>query len=255
MSPAAVGFQCPECIKDGKKTVREKRTVFGGRISANPQQTTIVLIAINVVLWLLTTVTGGNRSKLVQNLAITPKGACQTADGTGYYPYLPKDGCIGFGHWVAGATDGAPWQFLTSAFMHVEPWHIATNMISLWFLGPPLEALLGRTRFLAIYLFSALTGSIAVVLLETSGIAAHTPTLGASGAIFGLLGALLILSRRIPALFQQVTMWLGINLVLTFVIPGISWQGHVGGLIGGSLATLLIVQLRQNQTRRANRYF
>jgi len=120
-------------------------------------------------------------------------------------------------------------------------------MISLWFLGPPLEALLGRVRFIAVYLVAALLGSVAVVLFAGE----HSQTLGASGAIFGLLGALLILSRRQPALFQQVVVWLGINLVFTFVVPGISWQAHVGGLIGGALTTLAIMTL--NERRRAAR--
>lgn len=247
MVPASVGFQCPGCVNEGKKTVRSPRTAFGGRISVNPQLTTMVLIGINAVLWLLTTITGGNGSKLSEYLSLSPHGTCY-APGGGYFANATAADChsaVGLQglHWVAGATNGAPWQVITSAFMHVEPTHIALNMISLWFLGPPLEALLGRARFLTIYLVSALAGSAGVVLMS----GAHTPTLGASGAIFGLLGALLILSRGNPALFQQVVMWLGINLVFTFVVPGISWQAHIGGLIGGALVTLLIMQLHQNR--------
>lgn len=248
MIPAAVGFQCPSCVNDGRKSVRAPRTSFGGRISANPQQTTIAIIAINVVMWILTVTTGGNGSNMVRYLALTPKGTCQSLDGNGYFPGVPKDLCGGPGHWVAGALDGAPWQFITSAFMHVEPQHIALNMISLWFLGPMVEHLLGRARFIAVYAVSLITGSIAVALLSN----AHTPTLGASGAIFGLLGALLILSRRSPQMFQQMMMWLVINLVFTFVAPGISWQGHIGGLIGGAAITAI---LTSDQFRTKRRQF
>lgn len=246
MIPASVGFQCPSCVDDGKKSVRAPRTAFGGLRTSRPDFTTIVLIAINAVLWLLTVATGGQSSKLTQLLALSPHGTCYASNDAGYYPTVPHDLCMGAGHWVAGALDGAPWQFLTSAFMHVQPQHIAMNMISLWFLGPPLEALLGRARFLAVYLVAALTGSVGVVLFASS----HSQTLGASGAIFGLLGALLILSRRTPALYNQVLLWLGINLVFTFAVPGISWQAHVGGLIGGAATTAAIMALHAQNRRQ-----
>ena len=247
MVPAAVGFQCPSCVNDGRKTVRQPRTAFGGRISARPELTTIVLIAINVFLWFLTTITGGSRSKLVDALALTPKGTCVLDGGALWVPGATKDSCVAGAHWVAGATDGAPWELLTSAFMHVQVGHIALNMISLWFLGPPLEALLGRARFLLIYFVALLTGSVAVLLFANQ----HTPTLGASGAIFGLLGALAIVSRHNPALFQQVMIWLALNLVFSFTVAGISWQAHVGGLIGGAIVTLLIVTMKN--ARRPSR--
>jgi membrane associated rhomboid family serine protease len=250
MTPASVGFQCPDCINEGKKTVRAPRTVFGGRISGRPEQTTIVLIAINAFMWLLTTITGGNTSKLVDWLALTPKGTCVANGGNIWFPDATQSTCATGAHWVTGATDGAPWQLLTSAFMHVEVAHIALNMISLWFLGPPLEAMLGRARFLAVYFVSALTGSIAVLLLSDQ----HAPTLGASGAIFGLLGALAVVGRRNPALFQQLMVLLVINLVFSFSVSGISWQGHVGGLIGGAVTAMLIIALRTRQ-RSSNRQF
>lgn len=243
MVPAAVGFQCPSCVNEGQKTVRAPRTVFGGRVSARPELTTMVLIGVNAILWLLTTLTGGNGSKLVDALALTPKGTCVSGNGAGYYPSASESACSQLGHWVTGATDGAPWQVLTSAFMHVQLAHIALNMISLWFLGPPLEAMLGRARFLSIYFVAALTGSVAVLFLADQ----HAPTLGASGAIFGLLGALAIVSRRNPALFQQVMIWLVLNLVFSFTVSGISWQAHVGGLIGGAIATLVIVNWKSLQ--------
>ena len=252
MVPASVGYQCPSCVNEGKKSVRAPRTAFGGRISGRPELTTMVLIAINAFIWALTSITGGNGSKLVGWFALTPKGTCEAANGAGYWPDVAQSTCSQMAdgaHWVAGATDGAPWQLLTAAFMHVEPWHIATNMISLWFLGPGLEAVFGRVRFLAIYFVAALSGSAAVVAFS----APHSPTLGASGAIFGLLGALLLLSRGTPELFGQVVFWLVLNLVLTFTVPGISWQGHIGGLIGGAVMTLIIMNTKR--LKRPNRQF
>jgi membrane associated rhomboid family serine protease len=241
MVPASVGFQCPSCVNECRKTVRAPRTAFGGRISARPELTTIVLIVVNAFMWLLTTITGGNGSKLVDWLALTPKGTCVIQGGTQWIPSATKDTCPAIAHWVTGTTDGAPWQLLTSAFMHVELGHIALNMISLWFLGPALEAMLGRARFLIVYFVAALTGSIGVLLFADQ----HSPTLGASGAIFGLLGALAIASRRNPAIFQQVVVLLVINLVFSFSVAGISWQAHVGGLIGGAAVALLFLNLQK----------
>lgn len=252
MTPAAVGFQCPECINEGKKSVRQARTVMGGRISGRPELTTMVLIGINAFVWLLISVTGRYTSRIYQAFALRRDGACVDGSGQGYYPNAPHDVCSSIGngaHWVAGFTDGAPWQVVTSAFSHVELWHIAANMLSLWFLGPGLEAVFGRARFLTIYVVAALSGSLGVVLFSSP----QSATLGASGAIFGLLGALLILSRRTPELFGQVVFWLVLNLVFTFTVPGISWQGHIGGLVGGAAMTLILMNLRN--LRRPNRQF
>lgn len=249
MIPASVGFQCPGCVNDGRKTVRQPRTRFGGRISGRPELTTMVLIGINAFVWLLISITGGYASRIYQAFALRRDGACVDSTGRGYYVGVTHDVCSSVSntsaHWVAGVSDGAPWQILTSAFSHVEVWHIAANMISLWFLGPGLEAVFGRARFLTIYFVSALTGSAGVLLFSSP----QSPTLGASGAIFGLLGALLVLSRRTPALFNQVVLWLALNLYITFTVPGISWEGHIGGLLGGAAVTLFLMNAK-NLTRR-----
>lgn len=220
MTPAAVGFQCPTCVKDGAKSTRTGRLPYGGERSANPALTSLILIAINIAVWVMIRA-DGEAQEVRQALWLLP----QSPDlGNGFRPFDS----------VAG---GEYWQVLTSAFAHIDTVHIAFNMVALYFLGPHLEAVLGRVRFLALYLVSALTGSAAVMLLST----ATTPTLGASGAIFGLLGALIIVAIKIRGDVQQLFIWLGINVVYTFVGSNISWQGHLGGLVGGALIAAIIV--------------
>ena len=118
--------------------------------------------------------------------------------------------------------------------MHDGFWHVGLNMLALWMIGRSLEPLLGRGRFLTLYLLSALGGSVAVALLSFT-----TPVVGASGAIFGLFGALIVIGRHIGANIAGIAIILGINLVIGF-IPGfnVSWQAHVGGLVVGALVGL-----------------
>jgi membrane associated rhomboid family serine protease len=133
--------------------------------------------------------------------------------------------------WPAGvAVYDQFYRLLTSAFLHDGLTHILFNMWALWVIGPALERSLGRTRFLAIYFLSALGGSVLVYLLTP----VNVPTLGASGAIFGLFGATLALSRKLNFDMRWIIGLIVINLVITFVVPSISWQGHVGGLLTGA---------------------
>ena len=126
---------------------------------------------------------------------------------------------------------------MTSQFTHVQLWHIAGNMLALWFLGPQLEAVLGRSRFLALYLLSGLAGSVTVLWFSSEiGI-----TVGASGAIYGLFGALGVVAHKVGGDLRGLFGLLAINLFITFAVPGISWQGHVGGLVGGALIAALLV--------------
>jgi membrane associated rhomboid family serine protease len=215
MRQASVGFQCPECVKEGTRATRSGRSTYGGRRSGRPALTSQILIALNVGVWILILVTGGSQSRLLFHLALLP-------EGIGPFP---------------GVADGAYWQLLTSMFLQVQILHIGFNMLALWFLGPSLEVALGRLRFLAVYLLSGLTGSAFVYWF--SGV--HVPTLGASGAIFGLMGALLVLALKVRADVSQLLVWIGINFVITVVGRGfISWQGHLGGFIGGALLAALI---------------
>ena len=138
------------------------------------------------------------------------------------------------------------YRLLTSAFLHDGPTHILFNMWALYVIGPALERWLGRTRFVALYLLSALGGSVLVYLLTPINV----PTLGASGAIFGLFGATLVLSRKLNFDMRWIVGLIVINLVITFVVPSISWQGHVGGLLTGAARRCGVRATRRARTAR-----
>ncbi|MEO3855549.1 rhomboid family intramembrane serine protease [Acrocarpospora sp. B8E8] len=205
MRDAAVGFQCVECVRDGNKGVRQAKAVFGGAAVSVPRVTWTLLI-INVVAYFGEIVLGGD---FVSEFNTSP-------------------GAIEQGEW---------WRLLTGAFLHLRPTgtfaitHILFNMWALWAIGPELERRLGHVRFAALYLLSALGGSVAVFLFSIY------PSVGASGAIYGLFGALFVVSRRLGYDARGVVWLIGINVVLTFLIPGISWQGHLGGLVVGVLVS------------------
>ena len=225
MRDAAVGFQCPECVREGAKTVRQPRTAFGGRPVADALVTR-VLIGINVVVFVLLLVTGGRGSDLLPQLWLSPTTLC-APDGIG--------GCSAL---LPGVGDGAPWQLVTSFFTHVQLWHIGFNMLALYVLGPQLEALLGRVRFFALYVLSGLSGSLAVYWLSP----VNQPTVGASGAVFGLMGALLVVAVKVGGNVQSLLGLLAVNAVITVIGAGyISWQGHLGGFVGGLLLALVLV--------------
>jgi len=239
MRQAAVGFQCPDCVQEGARSVRSPRTAYGGRRPANPALTSQVLIAINLAVWLIITATGGRGSAWLERLALSPLGLCESSGGGRYLPGVVEEQCAtvpGYA-WADGVASGAPWQLVTSMFTHVDLMHVGFNMLALWFLGPQLEAAVGRLRFLSLYLLSGLVGSVFVYWL--SGV--HSSTVGASGAIFGLIGGLLVIAIKVRADYSQLLMWLGLNVVITVVGRGfISWQGHLGGLVGGVLIALLL---------------
>jgi membrane associated rhomboid family serine protease len=243
MRSAAVGFQCPNCVKEGARSTRQTRTPYGGQRVSDPRLTTFVLIGLNALVWLTILATGGNSSSLLDKLSLLPQGTCAGPNG-GYYPQAVEATCPAAGTWVPGVSDGAWWQLITSAFTHVEVLHIGFNMLALFFLGPMLEQVLGRWRFLAVYLVSALAGSAAVMLFA----APHSQTLGASGAIFGLMGALAVMALKVRGQVQSVFTWIALNLVFTFTVSGISWQGHIGGLVGGAIiGTAMVFAPRSNR--------
>jgi membrane associated rhomboid family serine protease len=225
MNQAAVGFQCPSCVKDGRRSQRPVRTAFGGRpSSSDPALTSKVLIGLNVAVWALIALTGGMASVWVDRLALLPVGRS----------LILEDGSV---LRLEGVADGAWWQPLTSMFTHLELLHIGFNMLALWFLGPMLEAAVGRLRFLAVYFLSGLTGSAFVYWLSPE----FTSTVGASGAIFGLMGALLVVAVKLRADYSQILLWLGLNVVITVLGRGmLSWQGHLGGLVGGVVVALVL---------------
>lgn len=242
MTPGAVGFQCPECVHEGRKQTRQGVLPYGGERSRDPRLTSMVLIAVNALVWVATIVFKGRAINL---LAITPAGTCIQGN---YIVSATQAQCLaGNLEWVPGVGSGAWWQVLTSAFTHIEVWHIFVNMFSLWILGPQLEQVFGRLRFLAIYLVSAVAGSALIMWFAHP----NQSTLGASGAIFGLLGAILLVAHKHGGAVQQILMILGINVVIT-VLGGsfISWQGHLGGFLGGAAVTAALMYLPKSQRAR-----
>jgi membrane associated rhomboid family serine protease len=250
MISAAVGFQCPDCVKKGAKASRQGRGPFGGAVSQNPATTTVVIIAVNVAVWLAILVTGGALGWLTQWLSLSLHGLCELVEPAGYYiPGETWAQCMtqsqATTQWIPGFADGAVWQPFTSMFTHEEFMHLAFNMLALWFLGPQLERIVGRARFLTLYLLSGLTGSAVVLWLS----APMSSTLGASGAVFGLMGGLMIIAIRVHANMQMIWIWLGINAVYTFMNPGVSWQGHLGGLLGGvAIGAIIAYASRMSRT-------
>ncbi len=240
MRDAAVGFQCPECVAEGKRTTRSGRTAYGGLRPSNASITSFVLIGLNIAVWLAIQV----NDRLVDWLSLHAGGYCQVAEGSVPATQTLCENTPGT-TWVPGVVDGAYWQLITSAFTHQEVWHIGFNMLALYVLGPQLEMLLGRVRFLALYLLSALTASALVLWAAPE----WQYTLGASGAVFGLMGALLVVALKMRGEVQQVLLWIGINFLFTFTVSNISWQGHLGGFVGGVvIAGVLVYAPRRQRT-------
>lgn len=221
MVNASVGFQCPDCARQGAGTghgpgAARPRTVAGAPITADPRLITKILLALNVAVFIVVYVKGS----LLQDLTLLGRANF-------YYGGPPE-----------GVAEGQWYRLVTSMFLHQEVWHIAFNMLGLWWLGGPLEAALGRARYLTLYLLSGLAGSALTYWLA----APNQPSLGASGAIFGLLGATAVLMRRLNYDMRPVFALLAVNLVITFnPWGGIAWQAHVGGLIAGTLIAIGMV--------------
>ncbi|MEU6403933.1 rhomboid family intramembrane serine protease [Streptomyces sp. NPDC046985] len=227
MVSASVGFQCPDCAHGRSGAGRaaadsRPRTLAGGAVAADPRLLTKILIGINVAVFIAIHVD----SSLVERLVLI--GAWPPA------PYTP----------TTGVAEGQWYRLVTSMFAHQEIWHIAFNMLSLWWIGGPLEAVLGRVRYLALYFASGLAGSALTYLLASPGQA----SLGASGAIFGLFGATAVLMRRLRYDMRPVIALLVINLIFTFGWGNIAWQAHIGGLVAGVAVGYAMVHApRQNR--------
>ncbi len=222
---AAVGQQCVECIRQGNRGTRQAAGVFGGRVTSNAA-VTWTLVAVNVLLY-------------VVELAHSNLGN----------DWAMLGGAISGGR-VIGVAGGQWYRLITAAFLPppglggLGPLDIVFNMWALIFVGPALERMLGRARFLTVYLVSALGGSVLFYYLAP----VNEPALGASGAIFGLFGAWFVLSRRLRLDSRQVVLLIVLNLVISFVVPDIAWQAHLGGLIaGGALTAAFAYAPRQNR--------
>jgi len=213
MTSTPVGMRCPECARQRQRVVRTARSG-----SAEPTLT-YILIGINVLVALGAMLGGGSA----------------TGNGFGGSTLL-DDGSVS----RAAIADGEYWRVLTAGFLHAGFFHLLFNMFSLYILGSLLEPAIGKLRFGLIYFVSLLAGSFGALLVEP-----NAPTVGASGAIFGLMGAAVIVMRNrgLSVMESGLGIWILLNLVVTFTVPNISIGGHVGGLIGGIVAGLVLFDL------------
>ena len=217
MTVAPVGLRCPEHAGSGasarRSQARNARPSL--RAPALPMRTTTalvtkILIGINVAVYLIT---------VEQGAGINNPGGKLFGQWALYGPL------VAHGDW---------WRLFTCTFLHASLTHIGFNMLALWFVGGPVEEYLGRLRYLMVYIVSGLAGSAGALFQSP-----HAVTVGASGAIFGILGSLLIIEWNVTGRIMGTAMtWIVLNLAISFAIPGISWGGHVGGLIAGILCTL-----------------
>ncbi len=227
MTPAAVGLRCPEHSgkPQGIRRVQAAATGIGVR---RPNLVTMVLIGINLAVYALELALGGNING--QNNWVYDHGV------------LIKSGEYCFCCQPIGVAHGEWWRLITAAFLHYGPLHLGLNMFSLYFAGSILETVIGRWRFVLLYVVAGLAGSAGALYVNPNSISA-----GASGAIFGVLGGLLVLERRGSiATGGQVLGLIVLNLVLTFAIPGISIGAHIGGLIAGIVVMLGFSRFRRS---------
>lgn len=236
-TPAAVGVHCPECVKEGRAGMprRAPAIVRALRPSGTPI-VTYTLIGLCIVLFVLQYVTGG---------AVTDAWLMDPS-----------------------AARSEPWRLLTSGFLHSQafffPIHLLFNMYALYIFGPVLETFLGRARFLVLYLLATIGGSIAEVLIyqwaiatdggiidATNGFIQPGLSLGASGAIFGLMGALIVLRRALGINLRQIVIVVVINLGIGFVVPNIAWEAHLGGFGIGAAVAAVYLATRRSSSRWA----
>lgn len=210
MTPTPVGMRCPECSRE------KTRVVSGPDTAVRGYPATKVLIALCVVAYLL-----------------------EIASGTGGISPGSSSALSDFGLRGIFVADGEWYRLITSGFLHVSIFHIAFNMVALYFLGRILEPSIGTPRFLAIYFASMLAGSFGALLVSGSLV----NTVGASGAVFGIFGATFVIARGrgLDHIAREIGVILGINLLLTFTVAGISIGGHLGGLAGGVLCGLMVI--------------
>jgi membrane associated rhomboid family serine protease len=211
MTPTSVGMRCPECSREKTRVVR--RAYAGGDPIA-----TYTLIAVNVLAYVATLATGSSVGGSVGGDSVLEKAALNG----------PK------------IADGEVWRIVTSGFMHYGTLHLLFNMYALYILGQLLEPALGRARFLLLYFVSLIAGSVGALILDPNAL-----TAGASGAVFGLMGAAILVMRNrgLNVMESGLGVWLGLNLLITFTVSNISVGGHIGGLIGGGIAAWVLVEL------------
>jgi membrane associated rhomboid family serine protease len=208
---APVGIRCPDHSGEAKGPARVAQQVQT-KTAASPGVVAKALVAVNVGIYLL---------QLAQGAPVTGAGGAIFENGALYGPLV---------------ADGEWWRLISAAFLHYGFVHLGMNMLALWWFGPPLEAALGASRFLLLYVAAGLAGSAGALLLSPDAV-----TVGASGAIYGVFGAILVLERQGTYVFGgSVIPLLVLNFAFTLFIPGISKGGHLGGFLGGALAILVL---------------
>ncbi|MFI5714904.1 rhomboid family intramembrane serine protease [Nocardia sp. NPDC051750] len=219
LRPASVGQHCVDCIRADQRGTRKVRTASGSVAArtATPY-VTYVLIALNVVVY---AITAAQSRSLMEN----QRGSALFIDWVMYPP------AVAAGEWF---------RVVGSGFLHYGLIHLLLNMFALYVVGRDIELVLGRARYLAVYLISLLGGSAAVMLLAQNSL-----TAGASGAVYGLFGAITVILIRLRQNPNSMLILIGINVFISFSLPGISLMGHLGGLAAGTLATLGIMFLPQ----------
>ncbi|WP_338051721.1 rhomboid family intramembrane serine protease [Pseudonocardia acidicola] len=208
-----MGYQCVDCVAEGNRSVRRGTTMAGAEVAVRPIAVP-ALIALNAVVFVLTVAQAGS---------LNANAAAPLFQQWSLIPGL--------------AANGQWWRVLTSGFLHYGPLHLLFNMMALWLIGKDLEMVLGRARFLAVYVVALLGGSAAVMVFYPP----NAQVAGASGAVFGLMGGLAVVLRRLRAPMGQVIGLIAVNIVLSVVLPGVSLIGHLGGLVIGSAATAALV--------------
>lgn len=220
---APVGIRCPEHSGRPQGVQRMTRGVQRASFEGRGAKVTKALIGINVAVYVAELAQGANVNGV--GSSIYTKGVLIALAQTG-------------SHHLIGVAQGEYWRLITAAFLHYGPFHLLMNMLALWWFGSLLEQRIGSGKFLLLYLVSGLAGSAGALIASPLD-----PTVGASGAIFGILGAGLVLERQRDYVFGGSALGIiVINLVLTFSIPNISIGGHIGGLIGGAACALAMTR-------------
>jgi membrane associated rhomboid family serine protease len=211
MIPASVGFQCPECVSEGRRTVRAGRTVYGGRVTGRVGQLSMLLIAINVGVLIAKFAVGSDP------LAFSGGGGSSTWIDR-RFAGLPADFDVNHEYY----------RFVTSMFLHTGLLHLFFNCYLIYLIGPTLEGMLGRWRFLLLYFGAGIGGSALSYVMNQGGE-------GASGAVFGLFAALYVFGRQQRRDTSQVVGLIVANIVFSVLVPGIGYWAHFGGLVAGAI--------------------
>lgn len=217
-----MGVHCIDCVAQAEKARPVVRTLFGGVARPGKPAVTYSLVAVCVAVWLM---------QMAQPM-VTNAGA--------FAPYVGLD---------------EPWRFVTAAFLHSpnQPMHIIFNMLCLWQLGQFLEPALGRARFFTAYMLAALGGSVGFMWISSAVTSPSStwfvPTVGASGAVFGLFGMVLLIIRHFGGSTGGLVTLLAINAALPIFVPGIAWQAHLGGFVTGALIAGALIATRKSRSQ------